>query len=113
MSYKIVDTLTTFEDIMIDSPEMLVLKLYDLGIRKCLEKDRAGVQKVLKELIGSLNFEYKDMAGSFYELYDYAMRSADAESFDEAANILEGLRSAWEKLVAKDGISVPILTYEG
>ena len=97
---------------MTDSPEMLILKLYDLGIQKCFQKDRSGVQKVLKELIGSLNFEYKDMAGSFYELYDYAMRSADAENFDEAANILEGLRSAWEKLVAKDGISVPILTYE-
>ena len=41
------------------------------------------------------------------------MRSADAENFNEAANILEGLRSAWEKLVAKDGISLPVLTYEG
>ena len=92
---------------------MLVLKLYDLGIQKCHDRDRIGVQKILKELIGSLNFEYKDMAGSFYELYDYAMRSADAENFNEAANILEGLRSAWEKLVDKDIISVPALTYEG
>jgi len=113
MSYKIMETLTTSEDIMNDSPEMLILKLYDLGIQKCLQEDRSGVQKVLKELIDSLNFEYKDMAGSFYELYDYAMRSADAENFNEAANILEGLRSAWEKLVAKDGISLPALTYEG
>ncbi len=113
MNYKIVNTLTTPENIMTDNPEMLILKLYDLGIQKCLQKDRGGVQKVLKELIRSLNFEYKDMAGSFFELYDYAMRSADAENFDEAANILEGLRSAWEKLVSKDGISVPALTYEG
>ncbi len=98
---------------MTDSPEMLILKLYDLGLQKCHDKDGIGVQKVLKELIGSLNFEYKDMAGSFYELYDYAMRSAATENFDEAANILEGLRSAWEKLVDRDGISVPGLTYEG
>ena len=98
---------------MTDNPEMLILKLYDLGIQKCLQKDRGGVQKVLKELIRSLNFEYKDMAGSFFELYDYAMRSADANNFDEAVNILEGLRSAWGKLVAQDGISVPALTYEG
>ncbi len=107
------NTLTTPENIMTDNPEMLILKLYDLGIQKCLQKDRSGVQKVLKELIRSLNFEYKDMAGSFFELYDYAMRSADADNFDEAVNILEGLRSAWEKLVARDGISVPALTYEG
>jgi len=113
MSYEIANALTTPEDVMTDSPEEVILRLYDLGIRKCLEKDGSGVQKVLKELIESLNFEYKDMAGSFYELYDYAMRSAQAENFDEAVNILQGLRSAWEKLVAKDGIPVPDLTYEG
>ena len=112
MTYKIVNTLTKPKNIMTDNPGMLILKLYDLGIQKCLQKDRGGVQKVLKELIGSLNFEYKDMAGSFFELYDYAMRSADAKNFDEAVNILEGLRSAGEKLIAKDGISVPALTYE-
>ena len=62
MSYEIVNPLTTPEDIMADSPEEVILKLYDFGIRKCLEKDRDGVQKILKELIGSLNFEYKDIA---------------------------------------------------
>lgn len=90
----------------IDSPERVILKLYDAGIEQCEQRDKVGLKETLEQLIDSLNFEYSEMAGSFLDLYDYAIRAADDGEFDEALFILKGLRSTWEEyVVAKEGIS--------
>ncbi|MFQ5676388.1 MAG: flagellar protein FliS [bacterium] len=92
-----------------DSPESVILKLYDAGIEQCEQQNKVGVKQALEHLIDSLNFEYSEMAGSFFNLYDYAIRAADLGDFDEALFILKGLRSTWEEcVVAREGISATV-----
>jgi flagellar protein FliS len=81
------------------SPELLILNLYDLGIQFCADRQKDKVRKVLVELINALNFDYADMAASFYNLYHFALNQIEAENYEEALEIFQGLRSAWEQLL--------------
>jgi flagellin-specific chaperone FliS len=81
------------------SPELLILNLYDLGIQFCAERQKEQARKVLAELINALNFDYADMAASFYNLYHFALNQIEAENYEEALEIFQGLRSAWEQLI--------------
>jgi flagellin-specific chaperone FliS len=82
-----------------DCPELLILNLYDLGIQFCAARQKEEARKVLVELINSLNFDYADLATSFYNLYQFALNQIEADNFDEALEIFQGLRSAWEQLI--------------
>jgi len=90
------------------SPERVILRLYDMGIESCLERNKENVMKVLKELIAALNFEYKEMSSSFYDLYQFATRLVENDQLNEVLPIFQGLRSSWEKLVTARE-SVPTL----
>jgi flagellin-specific chaperone FliS len=83
-------------------PELLILNLYDLGIQFCATRQKENVRKVLVELINALNFDYADLAASFYNLYQFALNQVEADNFDEALEIFQGLRSAWEQLIPGD-----------
>ena len=83
-------------------PELLILNLYDLGIQFCATRQKEKVRKVLVELINALNFDYADLAASFYNLYQFALNQVEAENYDEALEIFQGLRSAWEQLIPGD-----------
>ena len=83
-------------------PELLILNLYDLGIQFCAEHKRHQARKVLVELINALNFEYADMAASFYNLYQFALNQVETDNYDQALEIFQGLRSAWEQLIPGD-----------
>ena len=87
-----------------DRPEVVVLKLYDIGIESCIKRDKIQVEKVLRTLTNSLNFEYTEIANSFYELYQYALKVLKEENFDDILLIMKDLRAAWENVVnAKQG----------
>lgn len=87
-----------------ERPEVVVLKLYDLGIESCIKEDKEQVKKVLKTLTDSLNFDYTEIATSFYDLYQYALNVLDEDNFDDVLFIMKDLRSSWENVVnAKDG----------
>ncbi len=86
------------------SPEELVLKLYDLGIKGCKQKDSEKVSKVLNELIASLDFNYYETANTFHNVYKYALQVLGDSNFSEIENILIELRFAWDSFVtARNG----------
>jgi flagellar protein FliS len=82
------------------SPERLILRLYDIGIESCLASNKDKVKRVLNELIAALDFEYRELSSSFYDLYQFALRLVDNDKLNEVLPIFQGLRSSWEKLVA-------------
>lgn len=81
------------------SPEKLVLMLYDLGIRCCRAGERQKAAKVFVELISALDFDYKDVALEYFDLYRYALDQVHSGKFQNAIMVLEGLREVWETAV--------------
>lgn len=87
-------------DILGKSPEEVILGMYDIGLEACARRDKYKTKKVLTELVNALNFEYSEIAASFYNVYQFALKQAELENYDEVIEILHGLRTAWEKVVS-------------
>ena len=77
------------------SPVQLLIKVYDVAIASCAQKDRERLSRALVQLIGALNFEHHEMALGAFRLYNYCLRQAKMGRFDAAKPILVGLRDAW------------------
>ncbi len=93
-----------------ETPEEVILRLYEIGIEACWHRDSARVGQVLHELIAALNFEYHEMATAYYNMYEYALRVLDQKKFDEIRDILTELHDAWEQVIpAMDGASQSLL----
>ncbi|NNF59057.1 MAG: flagellar protein FliS [Rhodothermaceae bacterium] len=88
------------QDVTSASPERLIVKLYDLGIAACYRGDQTQTRAVLVELMSSLDHEQGgDLAARLYALYVYCLHeSADGE-LNAVAEILGGLREAWQEAV--------------
>ncbi len=83
------------QKIMSASPEQLISYIYDAGITACVQKDRDKGLKVLRTLIQSLNFDHKEAAVPFYNVYRYMNYSLSCGKFTEAKGYFETLKSAW------------------
>ena len=83
------------QKIMSASPEQLICYIYDAGIIACKKKDSTKAGQAIRELINALNFDYKDMALPLFDLYKYCLNNVNTNNFEEAQEILEGLRDAW------------------
>lgn len=80
------------------SPELLVAKVYDIGISACHRGDRQKVRAVLVELIAGLNFEAGgDIALNLYSLYEFCLTQAIEGELGVVCEILTGLRDAWRE----------------
>ena len=77
------------------SPEQLVCYIYDAGIVACKKKDTTKAGQAIRELINALNFDYKEMAVPLFDLYKYCLNNINSDKFEDAQEILEGLRDAW------------------
>ena len=77
------------------SREKLILKMYDLFIVSVKRDDISKSSKVLIELMGSLNFDYEDIASRLYRLYEYCQRCIFQKKMDEALFIITELRNTW------------------
>ena len=84
----------------------LVLAAFELGMKGCRAKDRGLVRDVLMELIAGLDFSYRDAAGSFLVLYDYAMRELREGNFEMPHRILAELHEAWSEALKKEQTQV-------
>jgi len=83
------------QKILSASPEQLVCYIYDAGITACKQKNSNKAGKAIRELINALNFDYKEMAVPLFDLYRYCLSMINAEKYNDAQEILEGLRQAW------------------
>ncbi len=80
------------------TPEVLIAKLYDLGIASCHRKDRAKLRAVLVELISSLDFERGgEIAERLHMIYEYCMHQSATGDLDTVCTLLSGLRDAWRE----------------
>ena len=82
------------------APAQLLLQLYDHAIAGALRQDQRQVNAALVELIGSLNFDYEEIALGLFRLYDWCMRRARAKDWEEVLGILRELRAAWAQAAA-------------
>jgi flagellin-specific chaperone FliS len=83
------------QKIMTASPEQLILYIYDASISACGRKDRVRAAEAIQELINSLNFKEKKVAGTFYQMYQYILNLIHKNEFDEALVFLREIRSTW------------------
>lgn len=80
------------------SPEQLVGKLYDLALAACGRGDRVKLRAVLVQLVNGLDFEQGgDMAPRLYALYEYGIRESGNGDLTMLAELLTGLRDAWQQ----------------
>ncbi|HHV58246.1 MAG TPA: flagellar export chaperone FliS [Firmicutes bacterium] len=106
------------------SPGQLLLMLYDGGIRFCREAGEAlqagrledshrlllKAQDIVEELRSTLNPDAGPIAHNLDNLYEYMQRrlivanvKKDAQPAQEVAELLAGLREAWEQAVHAPG----------
>ena len=105
-------------EIKTSSPAKLILILYNEAI-KCLNRAKEKIkvknveesndlliraQKIIRELMCSLNLKVGEMATRWYSLYEYiyyrliqANLRKDVQIIDEALDLLKPLRDAWIK----------------
>lgn len=90
-------------DIQSSSPEQLIQKLYGAGITACHQEDQEKVRAILMELISALDFEADpELANRLYSLYEYCLTESALGNFDDALDVLTGLREAWEEGVLQE-----------
>ncbi|MCX7879313.1 MAG: flagellar protein FliS [Ignavibacteria bacterium] len=77
--------------------EKVILKMYDLFIISAKKGDLHKMNRVLAELIGALNFDYEETATRLYRLYEYIQRLVFHKRYDEAIQIVQELRNAWNQ----------------
>ena len=83
------------QKILSASPDQLILYMYDAAVKGCKQKSRKRASRALIELINALNFEEREMAQQFFRLYRYCLDRVNMGKFDQAEEIISGLREAW------------------
>ena len=83
------------QKIMTASPEQLILYIYDASISACGRKDHVRAAEAIQELINSLNFKEKKVAGTFYHMYQHILTLIHKKQFNEALVLLREIRNTW------------------
>ncbi len=84
-----------YQQIMSMTPEQLILKIYDIAIVSVKKGDQQRATRAVAELIGSLNFDYQEMALGLFRLYRYTQDKIREGNKEEALMVLEELRNTW------------------
>ncbi|GBD07338.1 hypothetical protein HRbin21_01156 [bacterium HR21] len=84
------------------SPEQLVLKTYDVFLAAYRRNDIGLMNRALTQLMDALNFEAGEIAVRLYRLYEYCQRCLWNRRAEEAAAIIQELRSAWAQAFGFD-----------
>ncbi len=81
------------------SPMQLLLMTYEVIISGCARRDSVRARRGLVELIGTLNFDYAEIAVGLFRLYDYCLMVLGRGRFEEAGRVIRELKAAWEQAV--------------
>jgi flagellin-specific chaperone FliS len=85
------------QKVMSASPEQLIAYVYEAGATACAKEDRFTASKAVSTLIQALNFEYKETAVTFFNVYRYLNRLISKGKFEEAKTIFADLKQSWAK----------------
>ena len=83
------------QQVLTESPERLVLMVYDYVIAGCNLKDKTKASRGLAELIDALDFSQGEIAIGLLRLYQYAMDRVREGDFDRAISVIRPLRETW------------------
>lgn len=84
------------QKIMSASPDQLISYIYDSAIVACSKKDSIKAGQAVRELMKSLNFNYKESALVFYNVYRYINSRILKGKYDEAKVMLIDLKKTWQ-----------------
>lgn len=85
------------QEVLSWSKEKIILKMYDLFLVGARKGDTSKMNRVLVELMSSLNFEHEEVATRLYRLYEYCQRCVVQKKYDEAYMIIKELRVSWSQ----------------
>ena len=85
------------QKVMSASPEQLVSYIYDAAITACVKQDRLRASQAINQLISALNFDYKEQAVVFFNVYRYLNRLIQQGRFEEAKANLSEIKTAWSQ----------------
>lgn len=85
------------QKIMSASPNQLISYVYDAAIKACAIGDRSEANRAMQVLIKSLNYDHKEVAVTFYNVYRYINHTISKGNFAEAKKYLEDIKSTWVK----------------
>lgn len=83
------------QKVMSASPQQLISYIYDIAITSCSKRDPVKAGKSVRELMKSINFEYKEIAFTFYNVYRYVNNLIINGKFEDARDILVDLKNTW------------------
>jgi flagellin-specific chaperone FliS len=85
------------QKVMSASKEQLISYIYDAAITACAREDRERAGKAINGLISALNFDYKEQAVVFFQVYRYLNRLVMQGNFSQAKGYLSELKDTWSK----------------
>ena len=91
------------QQVMGASPMQLILMVYEVAIVACEARDVQKAGRAVGELIGSLNFDYAEIATDLFRLYEYCLWELRRGNVVTAAKVLRGLKRAWEEALTQGG----------
>ena len=83
------------QQVMTATPDQLILILYDMALTASNQQDGSKLNRVLAELIDSLDFSYEDTATGFFRIYEYCMNLTRKRKFEAVTEIIKELRDTW------------------
>lgn len=78
-------------------PEQLISYIYDVAIRGCNQKDRYRVNRAISELVSALDFDHREAALPFFNVYRHITFLNRQGRFDEAKTMLIDLKRSWNQ----------------
>ncbi len=84
------------QKIMSANPDQLISYIFDAAIAACGNNDSVKAGNAVRELTKSLNFEYREMAVNFFNVYRYINNNLIKGKFDESRQMLVELKSSWD-----------------
>ena len=77
------------------SPEQLITYLLDMAISACNQEDKFKANRVVSELIISLDPQYPEVVTPFYHVYQHINYLIRGRRFENARVLLVDLKETW------------------
>ncbi|MCK5520032.1 MAG: hypothetical protein KAI81_02880 [Candidatus Marinimicrobia bacterium] len=85
------------QKVMTASPEQLVLYVFDAASLACKRKDKDKAMQALQVLIGSLKFDYHEIATNFYNTYHGIINVINQDKYDLATTMIADIKGTWQE----------------
>jgi len=83
------------QKILTASPEQLVAYTYDIAITACAQANAIKATEAIHVLVKSLRLDHKEIAGTFYRIYNIILSKIHRKQYEEARQLLLELRTTW------------------